>query len=71
MLVDGLIAYKVLSGNGEWIDVPEDSKYPKECFIKSSIVDRRLMDNRLYNWPLPEGNLMDGLVMRPQQIELK
>ncbi len=65
------VAKDLLTGNGEWINIPEGEKYPKEYFLKSSTIDRRLMDNRLYNWPSFEGDLMNGLVMHLQQVELK
>ncbi len=71
VLVNNLIAHKVLSSTRYWINVSGDEPYPKEHFLKSSTIDRRLMDNRLYNWPSSEGRLMNGLVMYPQQIELK
>lgn len=69
---DGYIVSKeLLSENGEWINIPEGGKYPKECCLKSSTIDRRSFDNRLYNWPSSNGQVIPGLRMYPQQIELE
>jgi len=46
-----VMAKDVLSSNGEWVEVPEGADYPKECFLESAIFDRRVIDQRVYNWP--------------------
>lgn len=41
--VDGLLVSKdALLPNGEWVNIPEGGKYPKECFLNSQYLDRQL-----------------------------
>lgn len=46
-----LVGKDLLSSNGEWVSIPEGGEYPRECFIKSSHLDRRSLNNLEFNWP--------------------
>ena len=63
-----IVSKELLTPDGEWVNVPEGGKYPKECFLKSQYLDRHPVNHPEYNWP-PIGRPYKRVNLGRQRVE--